>query len=52
LLEMPNDRLPASSMAGTMSPMSGPATYQGQGYRRNGSSDVTVSSVARVAAPT
>src|SRR5439155_9413779 len=31
LLEKPNDLLPRSSRTGTISPMSGPPTYQGQG---------------------
>src|SRR5215831_8687345 len=31
LLEIPNGLLPRRSIAGTMRPMSGPATYQGSG---------------------
>ena len=29
--EMPNDLLPSNNRAGTVSPIRGPATYQGQG---------------------
>jgi hypothetical protein len=31
---MPNDLLPISNKAGTINPINGPATYQGQGFLR------------------
>ena len=31
---MPNSRLPSQSSSGANSPSSGPAMYQGQGWRR------------------
>ena len=32
--EIPKERLPIHSMSGTMRPMMGPATYQGQGAEK------------------
>jgi hypothetical protein len=33
--EMPNDLLPNNNRAGTVSPINGPAIYQGHGCERN-----------------